>query len=251
MLSPAMASTADADGNFVANAACAAAFVTVTSAAKPDVSFDGSVAVALMNCPTATETLKTIWKLAAPLPSVVTCRLPRYFWPSPKPEGSANLFEKNWIKIDGIGGKACERAGDGRLLALADGRSQRRRLGILVAVAAKVDAQVAVAVNRVGQNGVKLSIVADRDARPSIELDDVPGAASRAADRVEARIVLNMDAILAVAQRAGAILAVPMSLPSTTICLSIAAQPDSEIGHCRRSRCRPLQSCRRWCRQPC
>ena len=45
---------------------------TVTSAAKPDVSFDGSVAVALIESPAGTETLKTALKLAAPVPSVVT-----------------------------------------------------------------------------------------------------------------------------------------------------------------------------------
>ena len=98
MLWTARASTAAGNGMIAALLEAGAELDTVTSAAKPEVSFDGSVAVALMNCPTGTDELKTIWKLAAPLPSVVTSRLPRYFWPSPKPEGSAVLFEKNWIK---------------------------------------------------------------------------------------------------------------------------------------------------------
>src|ERR1700677_4686177 len=96
--SAATASTAAADGVIAALEETEAEVVTVTSAAKLEVSFVESVAVALMNCPADTETVKTTWKLAAPVPSVVTWRLPRYFWPSPKPEGSAVLFEKNWIK---------------------------------------------------------------------------------------------------------------------------------------------------------
>ena len=54
-----------------------------------------SVAVAVTNSPAETGTRKLAVKLALPLPSVARFLVPRNVSPSPLPEGSHTLFEKN------------------------------------------------------------------------------------------------------------------------------------------------------------
>ena len=53
------------------------------------------VAVAATTCPGVTDTGRLAVKLALPLPSVVTFCAPRYVRPSPLPEASQLVSEKN------------------------------------------------------------------------------------------------------------------------------------------------------------
>ena len=112
-------------------------------------------------------------------------------------------------------------------LVMAD--VERRRLEILVAVAGKANSQIAIAVNRIGKNGIELRVVADSDARPTVERDHIAGARHRATDRVMTCIILNMDSILAVAKRTRAILGGADVISQNQVFLGIAAQTDAEI----------------------
>ena len=60
-----------------------------------EVSRFGPIAVAVMNWPCGTAVEKVTAKLAPPLSSVVTVVEPSGVWPSPKPEGSQAVLEKN------------------------------------------------------------------------------------------------------------------------------------------------------------
>jgi hypothetical protein len=75
-----------------------AAAVTVTQCENSDVLFEGSVAVAVIELPTGTGTGK-LTEIAASQPAagVVTLVKPMKTWPSPFPEPSHKLFEKNSI----------------------------------------------------------------------------------------------------------------------------------------------------------
>src|SRR5262249_54975733 len=86
-----------------------AAAIAVPSAAHPgpavpvttwqlencEVLFLGSVAVAVTNWPAGTPTPRVTVKVAAPLALVVTIAEPRYFSPSPNPEGLQTWLLKN------------------------------------------------------------------------------------------------------------------------------------------------------------
>src|SRR6266542_5922483 len=62
-----------------------------------------SVAVAVMNDPGATPTGRVTSKFASQETSVVTWAFPRYFSPSPYPEGSHNVLEKNSTRKTELG----------------------------------------------------------------------------------------------------------------------------------------------------
>ncbi len=71
------------------------AAATEKHAENSDVLLFGSVAVAVIKSPTPTVAPKVAVKLALPFPSVVTSLKPKKVSPSPLPEGSQALLEKN------------------------------------------------------------------------------------------------------------------------------------------------------------
>ncbi len=225
---------------------------TVTSAAKPEVSFDGSVAVALIDSPTGTEVLENDLEARRSASACGDLEAAQVLLALTVARRIGGLVGKELEQVDGTGGKAGERADNGGLLVRTDGRGERRWLGILIAVAAEVDAQIAVRVDRIGQDRIELGTVGDRDSRPSVELNDIAAATEgRATDRVMACIILDMDAILGVTQQPP----VYVIGGADIICLPPRSgwrrrSTGFRIGHWPRSRSWPRRSCRLSCRRP-